>query len=153
MQGVFEEGFISKAEYETRRKALIDGATTVTVAEQPAVAAPELGKKSVFERIGAAGAQPSNDSWGHDGYEELYGREVVTNHNVGGKAGVTKTIVKKTTTKASGKLTLNARFEPYQPPHQRLEQTDLRSRIGKGATKRIGKGGVMSKSLPEKCPW
>jgi hypothetical protein len=140
---------MSKAEYETRRKALIDGATAVAANQSASASA----KSTIFDRLGgASAAKPKDGSWSHDGFEELYGKQRAGG-KAGGKAAVTKTIGKKVITKPGGKQTLSSRFEPYQAPHQR-PTGDLRSKISKGGGK-TGKAAAtgVNKALPAKCPW
>ena len=62
LQGMFDEGFVNKKEFEARRKALLDKATAMDQAG-PAKSS------SVFDRLGTPG-----DKWSHDGFDALYGK-------------------------------------------------------------------------------
>ena len=150
LQGVFDEGFMSKAEYDQRRKALIDGATTCATMDDDTAA--DGGKKSVFDRLG--GGKEQAGKWSHDGFEKLYGKPGSRSAGKGG--GVTKTIGKTSIRdgkKAApgvnlfAKATLSARFSGDAP------QVDLRSKLsskGPGAKKAAAPKRA---ALPAKCPW
>jgi len=145
LQGIFDEGFMTQAEYNTRRKAIIDGATSVaasaaaskpgkTAAEKRA-AASTAAPKSVFDRLGGAKPTPA-DKWGHEGFTQLYG-------GAAAKAG----------TKGKTGIAL------YQPPGSRSvikKTTDLRDKLG-GGDRAAGRGKATGRGrgakLPEKCPW
>ena len=154
LQGVFDEGFLSKAEYDQRRKALIDGATTCASMDDDTTAAGGA-KKSVFDRLG--GGKVEAGKWGHDGFEKMYGK--AGPGKAAGKGGISKTIGKtsirdgkKAAPGGAGanlfaKATLSARFSADSQP------VDLRSKLsGKGPG---AKKAASSKraALPAKCPW
>ena len=146
LQGLLDEGFVSKAEYTQRRKAIIDGATDLPANSKPA--SDKSGKKgSVFDRLGSEQGGGGDGAWDHSGFTELYGA---------GRGG-----------KAAGKGR-NPRAAPYQTPAQRSVTItgkgsikkgggDLRSKIRKGGAdlrQQIGaKPPTGKRGLPEKCPW
>eukprot|EP00965_Chrysotila_dentata_P004425 143533-Pleurochrysis_carterae.AAC.2 len=77
LKGIYDDGFMTKAEYESRRKALIDGATqlaagkprqTATAHTRASAAASK--SSSVFSRLGE---KMEEGKWGHEGFSELYG--------------------------------------------------------------------------------
>jgi len=157
LQGMFDEGFLSTAEYNARRKAIIDGATKLpdAPATKPAAAKPAAPQvavvkkpKTVFDRLGRA-VDGDEDMWQHDGFAELYGSAAA---------------------KASAKKETAVRFTPYQPPQLRsaIAKADLRSRIKSGnpqdlrnqlsggrgrAGGRAGGRASRVQPLPAKCPW
>lgn len=143
LQGIYDEGFMSKQEYEKRRKAIIDGATSLPADGGPRVvkAASAPAKKSVFDRLGAdANAGADADSWAHDGFEQMYGTSAA---------------------KASKGQKKGQRFAPYVPPGGRTvvvtnaAKGDLRSKLSGGAIRKPGRGAGRGRgaALPEKCPW
>lgn len=141
LQTALDEGFVTKQEYEKRRKTIIDGATALP--NEPRAAkgkAAAKGGGSVFDRLGEVESGVDGSSWGHGGYAELYGSGAAAKASRGKQARVTpygkgakgRTVV----TKANG--------------------GDLRDKLsgggGGGIRKPVrGRGGV--KSLPEQCPW
>lgn len=148
VQGAFEEGFMSKSEYELRRKALLDGATTFsTPPDQETGSGPTKegtagsgsGKVSVFDRLEYKGAKAAGapGKWDHGGFEQLYGKS--------GKqqTGPVRTIAKKGVAKPG---TLRFSTEIYRPP-----KGDLRSKLEEKAAQKSASG--KRGSLPEKCPW
>ena len=147
LQGLIDEGFITQQEFNTRRKAIIDGATSLPAGAKPVVGGkaaarkPGATKGSVFDRLGTApaGGGDSSGSWGHEGFTELYGAGA--GKKAGGKA-------------AKGKATKGA---PYQPPAMRgaigkRQVTVVKGGRG-GGDLRSKIGGKARGSLPEKCPW
>ncbi|KAL1514602.1 hypothetical protein AB1Y20_003696 [Prymnesium parvum] len=149
LQGAFEEGFMTKPEYELRRKALIDGATTFTTPTDDAAATGGGGKEegkgtkaSVFDRLGANAGGKGTDGrgkWDHGGFVELYGKGAAA---AKGK-GVVKTIDKRG---KAAPLSQRAAVEVYRPP-----KSDLRSKLAAKANP--GGGGSKRAALPSKCPW
>lgn len=151
---------MTKPEYDVRRKALLDGATTLsTSSDDPPTAVTHQensvtstaksalptgnGKASVFARLGSAastGGGTAEGQWDHSGYEALYGKQ---NKKQTAGLGVAKTISKKT---ASKPTSLSQRFsEIYRPP-----KSDLRTILNaKGGPS----NGGSKRALPAKCPW
>ena len=135
LQGLLDEGFITQAEFNQRRKALLDKVTSV----QPH--APPQPKSSVFSRLGGGeeeatgrtgGGSSGGGRWTHDGYAELYG-------GGGGK----KANMKKpgaTGKKLAGAISKGAKTA--------AKHGDLRAQLT-GA----GKSKQPTKRLPAKCPW
>ena len=136
LQTALDEGFVTKQEFEKRKKAIIDGATALP--NEPRAAKGKAAKGSVFDRLGEVEAGVDGNSWGHGGYDELYGpgaaakasrgkqQARVTPH--GKAAGAKRTVIAK----GNG--------------------GDLRDKLSGGIRKPVrGRGGV--KALPEKCPW
>ena len=79
LQGLLDEGFVTQAEFNQRRKAIIDAATTVKPSLADSAASTSAGKPSVFSRLGdgdatgrTGGGSSSGDKWKHDGFAELY---------------------------------------------------------------------------------
>jgi len=151
LKGIYDDGFMTKAEYESRRKALIDGATqlaagkprqTATAHTRASAAASK--SSSVFSRLGE---KMEEGKWGHEGFSELYGAPQKGKANIKQKAR---------------EVTI------YRPPALRsaIVKTDLRKQLQPAATGDLrsqlqgsgqrGRGGGSSRgrsSLPEKCPW
>ena len=151
LQGAFDEGFVTKPEYEKRRKALLDGATTFASEMEDETGGGVRKKGSVFDRMGAVnasgGSSVQSGQWDHSGFTQLYGKGAARagTGKGAGKSGVAKTIGKKTAKTG----TLSARFaaDVYQAP-----KGDLRAKLsGNGAKKTTAPG--QRKSLPAKCPW
>ena len=149
LQTALDEGFVTKQEYEKRRKAIIDGATALP--NEPRAAKGKAAKGgggsvfdrlgeggggSVFDRLGEVDAGVDGNSWGHGGYNELYGSAAAAKASRGKQARPSSAKGGRTVvTKANG--------------------GDLRDKLsggGGGIRKPVrGRGGV--KSLPEQCPW
>lgn len=141
LKGIYDEGFMTQAEYNTRRKTIIEEATSVSASAKPAGAVVQkassttraAAKKSVFDRLGGGGSSGSG-KWGHDGFVEMYGATA-------GKK-VERTV--------------------YQPPAMRsaIGKADLRQKLSSsGLGTKSGRGrardqsGGRGSNLPEKCPW
>tara|TARA_B100000795_G_scaffold10753_1_gene7540 strand:- start:275 stop:694 length:420 start_codon:yes stop_codon:yes gene_type:complete len=132
LQTALDEGFVTKQEYEKRRKTIIDGATALPNEPRAAKGKAAKGGGSVFDRLGEVEAGVDGSSWGHGGYNELYGSGAARGKQERPKSAKGgRTVV----TKANG--------------------GDLRDRLsggGGGIRKPVrGRGGA--KSLPEQCPW
>lgn len=140
LQGAFDEGFLTKPEYNARRKALLDGATTVG------------SSASVFDRLGSSGPAAAKKAgadgkWSHDGYFEQQGGA--------GKASITSKLANG---RGKAGATLSSLAKPKSDIRKPGKATDLRSIIGGGGQKgqrdtakpRVPSG---KRSLPEKCPW
>ena len=156
LQGLLDEGFITHGEFNQRRKAIIDGVTSVDDA------APA--KSSVFSRLGAGVSEPTGTTggggdagkWQHDGFQELYGGRKVS--VVGGKKAAQPAIRKPLAgaISKSAKADLRARLTGGGGG-------DLRSKLsgGGGGGGSSGGGGKakmsapqpFKKQLPSKCPW
>jgi len=151
LQGIFDEGFMTQAEYNLRRKKIIDGATAVSEAaaddaSAPARASkPSAGKaktavvtqptpKSVFERLGGSAATAQAGKWGHDGFKQMYG-----------SAAAKTTAAGKATAKRQG-------IALYQAPGSR---SAIKKTTGDLREKLVGTGRDNSaqRKLPAKCPW
>ena len=103
---------------------------------------------SVFDRLGGGGTRPSGgggkasagadavEKWGHDGFEELYGK--VASRRQTGKAA-------RPAPYGGGMRSDRMASSSKKPP---ASKGDLRSKLsgGKPTVKR-------GKDLPEKCPW
>jgi hypothetical protein len=165
LQGMLDEGFIAQGEFNTRRKKIIDGATSLptnAAGKQPAAG-------SVFDRLGTAPvAAGSSDpgAWAHDGFTDLYGA-AAGRKAAGGKAArhvgkyqppaargaIGKRQVTVTGVKGSrGGVTVTG--------VKGGRGGDLRSRIGGGGSGdlrskigNIGGGRARCNNMPEKCPW
>ena len=59
MEGLLREGLITEGEYRQRRKKVLD------IVSNPSLQAGSMGGKVT--------GKPSEGTWGHDGYEALYG--------------------------------------------------------------------------------
>jgi hypothetical protein len=92
LQGLLDEGFITKAEFTTRRKAVLDSVTGV----EKSTAAPSKG--SVFSRLGASGTEATGttggDKWQHDKYSALYTSKPASKKGTANKP-LTSAIAKK----------------------------------------------------------
>ena len=88
LKELLNDGFITKAEFHSRRQAILDKVTSVDTSAiltsvepaKPSSVFDRLGasqgpsQSSVFDRLnqGTSGGR-ANTVWGHDGYFELYG--------------------------------------------------------------------------------
>ena len=140
LQGLLDEGLISKAEYTQRRKTVLDAVTT------PAVAAAGPSKGSVFDRLGgddeATGSTGGGavKKWGHDGFASLYG----------GGGGGQRPYTAKPGGGANRKLASAISKSSSKRAVTRVApKGDLRAKLQGGARG----GGAHSKKLPAKCPW
>ena len=136
LQTALDEGFVTKQEYEKRRKTIIDGATALPNEPRAAKGKAAKGGGSVFDRLGEVEAGVDGSSWGHGGYNELYG------------SGAAKTA-------ARGKQERPKSAKGGRTVVTKANGGDLRDRLsggGGGIRKPVrGRGGA--KSLPEQCPW
>ena len=136
LKAALDEGFMTKQEYEKRRKSVIDGATASTNEQrQPCAAKGKAAKSggSVFDRLGEVDAGAEASSWGHGGFAELYGAGAAKagQRSQTGKAAKTgRTVV---VTKANG--------------------GDLRNKLSGGGGIHKPVRGRGKAALPEKCPW
>ena len=140
LQEALNEGFMTQQEYDKRRNAIIDGATSLSNEQgQPRAAkgkAPKSG--SVFDRLGEVESGVDGSSWGHGGFDEVYG------------SGAAKAIKEQRTQKgkshgllASGRTVVT-----------KARGADLRNKLkGGGGAIRKTERGRGNKPLPEKCPW
>lgn len=131
LQAALDEGFVTKQEFEKRKKDIIDGATALPNEPRAAKGKAAKGTGSVFDRLGEVEAGVDGSSWGHGGYDELYGPGAAAKASRGKQqkaAGAKRTVIAK----GNG--------------------GDLRDKLSGGIRKPVrGRGGV--KALPEKCPW
>ena len=134
LQTALDEGFVTKQEFEKRKKQIIDGATALP--NEPRAAKGKAAKGSVFDRLGEVEAGVDGSSWSHGGYDELYGPGAAAKASRGKQ---------------------QARVTPYGKAAKRTviakgNGGDLRDKLSGGIRKPVrGRGGV--KALPEKCPW
>ena len=154
LQGLLDEGFVTQQEFQQRRKAILDSATSVKPSTSAAASAS--GKSSVFSRLGnddatgktssvfsrLGGGGGSDDKWGHDKYIAIHGG--------GGKKAVAG--------RQSGGI-----IKPLAGGIAKHPKGDLRSKLSGGG----GGGGKLSggrkvtvvssqgnkSKLPAKCPW
>jgi hypothetical protein len=146
LQTALDEGFVTKQEFEKRKASIIDGATALP--NEPRAAKGKAakggsvfdrlgeGSGSVFDRLGEVEAGVDGNSWGHGGYDELYGPGAAAKASRGKQARVTPY------EKVGAKRTVTAKGNGG----------DLRDKLSGGIRKPVrGRGGV--KALPEKCPW
>ena len=136
LQTALDEGFVTKQEFEKRKKAIIDGATALP--NEPRAAKGKAAKGSVFDRLGEVEAGVDGSSWGHGGYDELYGPGAAAKTSRGKQQARVTPYGKA----AGAKRTVIAKGNGG----------DLRDKLSGGIRKPVrGRGGV--KALPEKCPW
>ena len=145
LQGLLDEGFVTQAEFNQRRKAIIDAATTVKPSLADSAASTSAGKPSVFSRLGdgdatgrTGGGSSSGDKWKHDGFAELYGGRKVVVQKPSAAAQIRKPLAGGIS-KAPKGGDLRARL---------TGGADLRAKLSGGA-----KGPKAAKKLPAKCPW
>lgn len=156
LKGMLDEGFVTQAEYNGRRKAIIDGATAL----------PEgLTSKVAKKKTGAAADDMDmDDRWDHSGYMELHGsgRKV--------KGGKLRSAISKPNGKAgpNGKAAKPRLSGLSHTAGARVSAgaiSDLRSQLGapvvkggrggrSGGRASAGRGGRGGRGeLPAKCPW
>mmetsp|Transcript_18086 Transcript_18086/g.54544 ORF Transcript_18086/g.54544 Transcript_18086/m.54544 type:complete len:157 (+) Transcript_18086:83-553(+) len=145
LQEIFDEGFMTQAEYNARRKAIIDGATAIEpLTNDPAK--QNVSDSSVFSRLGS---RPDGESStkqysgagararGGKGVSDL--RSLLSKPLAGPKPAISKTdrtdlraVVNKATAHVAGVARRG------------------NGRNWRGAGRGLGRGG---RGLPEKCPW
>jgi len=149
LMGMLDEGFITQNEYDQRRKTILDKATGVQPTGKDEISA--TGRTSVFDRLGASAASEARSAdtegtWGHDGYQALYGG------GGGGGRGASAaprqqsrvvTVVGAGKAKGGMQATGDLRAKL-----KGIQKGDLRNKLRQGATT-----SKMPKKLPEKCPW
>ena len=135
LQTALDEGFVTKQEYEKRRKTIIDGATALPNEPRAAKGKAAKGGGSVFDRLGEVEAGVDGSSWGHGGYNELYG------------SGAAKT--------ARGKQERPKSAKGGRTVVTKANGGDLRDRLsgGSGGIRKPVRGRGGAKSMPEQCPW
>ena len=134
LQAALDEGFVTQQEYDKRRKGILDGATALSNEQGQSRASKGKGAKpgSVFDRLGEVDAGADASSWGHGGFDELYGSGAAkaAKGQRKGKAASGRTVV---VTKANG--------------------GDLRNKLSGGGGIHKPVRGRGNKPLPDKCPW
>ena len=147
LQGLFDEGWIRKDEYDKRRKKILDQATavapegtevdksvpTTSVFDRLGGTACEHRKMSVFDRLGSnsgSGSRLQIDEvpfWDHGGYEAMYGKQRPR----------PVTVVRKSNETAIG--------------GPRPKPIGIQKKAGQGRAE--GQKDKQRRRLPAKCPW
>lgn len=135
LQGLLDEGWVTKAEFNQRRKGILDAATAV----EPAAASAGASKASVFSRLGedATGTTGHDGKWKHDRYDAM--QRGGGGGGGGGKSGRKVVVVQHNSSTNIRKPLAGAISKP---------KGDLRSKLSGGA-----KPTGQKKQLPAKCPW
>jgi len=143
LQGLLDEGFVTQREYDQRRKAILDKATTVDESAG-------TGRTSVFDRLGPAPTSASRatveGAWGHDGFHEIYGG--------GAKKSGQKRIVTVSTGDLREQLSGTGRKGDLREKIMG-RKGDLREKLG-GIRKAAPQSKAQRKArtpLPKQCPW
>jgi hypothetical protein len=143
LQGMHEEGFVTKKEFEARRKAILDKATGV---EQSG----STKSSSVFDRLGTGTA---GGKWGHDGFNEIYGGS-----KKGRQTGQARLVTVVGGSMKDGKKLkagdLRLKLSEGGNARSKVGSGDLRAKItGGGVKKRDLRQKLVKSRLPDKCPW
>jgi hypothetical protein len=147
LQDIFDEGFITLAEFNSRRKAIIDGATAIEpIASSSSSVKQGPTEGSVFSRVGGGAEGDAKRLSGN-------GVDVRTGKNASGQAAgggdLRSVLGKRSGISKPGRTDLRGVLGKVVDGVSRGGQRGG-GRGGRGGGRGLGRGG---RGLPEECPW
>jgi hypothetical protein len=149
LQDIFDEGFITQAEFNSRRNAIIDGATAIEPITSSSASGPKPGpaEGSVFSRLGGGSDGDAKRPSG-GGADAAAARRSGKNAPAGG-GDLRSVLGPKPGISKAGRTDLRAVMSKVADGVSRGGQRGG-GRGGRGGPRALGRGG---RGLPEECPW